>query len=95
MPDKGEDSLCESRKPTPDGLPLGMSEQELLWAVREGHRKERDSGNGIHLGCSLNSMYKENYILKCGAQTWPHLDKTRTARQDSADILPGEALSLD
>lgn len=53
------------------------------------------AGNGIHLGCSLNSMYKENYILKCGAQTWPHLDETRTARQDSADNLPGEALSLD
>lgn len=53
------------------------------------------AANGIHLGCSLNSMYKENYILKCGDQTWPHLDKTRTACQDSADILPGEVLSLD
>ena len=40
------------------------------------------AGNGINLGCSLNSLYVENYTLKCEDQTWPHLDETKTARQN-------------
>ena len=51
--------------------------------------------NRINLGCSLNCMYVENYTLKCGDQTWPHLDETRTTRQESEDILSGQVLLLD